>query len=69
MPLLIVIIYGIMTALTLLALAGIIKFRSLPSESFGNLRIKYIYKKYYYYYYIILYYIWDIYKKLYNIIK
>ena len=38
MPLIIVIVYGIMTALTLLAVAGIVKFRSLPSESFGNLR-------------------------------
>jgi hypothetical protein len=44
MPLIIVIVYGIMTALTLLAVAGIVKFRSLPSESFGNLRYnKYIY--------------------------
>ena len=38
MPLIIVIVYGIMTALTLLAVAGIVKFRSLPSESFVNLR-------------------------------
>lgn len=44
MPLIIVIVYGIMTALTLLAVAGIVKFRSLPSESFGNLRYNiYIY--------------------------